>query len=201
MKKGLGQANASRINQSFMLWGWITPILGAVVADQYLGRLDTIIYSAVAYMLGLVLLALSALFVVSAYPVAVGGLALAMFLIGIGTGGIKANVGSLLAEQYTGTEEIVTTTEDGEKIVIDPKLTIQRQASPFFFLSFFLFFLFFLFYLFYLFYLFFLFLLFFLYFLFFLFFLSFPFIFYSLFWNTIRNREPQNELTRPPESS
>ena len=77
-------------------------------------------------MIGLALLATSSLFVVSFYPVSVGGLALAMAFIGVGTGGIKANVGSLLAEQYTGTKETIVTTEEGEKIIVDPKVTIQR---------------------------------------------------------------------------
>ena len=87
-------------------------------------------WSSIVYTIGLLFLTLSSLFVVSTYPIAVGGLALAMLFIGIGTGGIKANVGSLLAEQYRGTKEVITTTEDGEKIIIDPKVTIQRQVTP-----------------------------------------------------------------------
>ena len=115
-----------------MLWCYLTPIFGAVIADQYLGRLSTIMYSCMVYMVGLTLLALSSLFVTSVYPIAVGGLALAMVFVGVGTGGIKANVGSLLAEQYTGTKETITTTDDGEKIIVDPKVTIQRHVAPLF---------------------------------------------------------------------
>ena len=109
-----------------MLWCYITPIIGAIVADQYLGRLATIIHSSVVYMFGLTLLCFSPILVTSMYSVSVSVMALGMTFIGVGTGGIKANVGSFLAEQYTRKEERITTTDEGEKIMIDPKVTIQR---------------------------------------------------------------------------
>ncbi|KAA8646630.1 uncharacterized protein ATNIH1004_008063 [Aspergillus tanneri] len=38
---GLGQASATMVNQAFMLWCYITPVVGAVVAEQYIGRAAT----------------------------------------------------------------------------------------------------------------------------------------------------------------
>ncbi len=50
----------------------------------------------------------------------------ALLLIGIGTGGIKTNVSSLIAEQYTGPSEAIRVTSSGEKVIVDRGLTIQR---------------------------------------------------------------------------
>lgn len=58
---GLGQAFATRILQSFILWCYITPIFWAIIADQYLGRLRTITFSAVFYITGLLILCASSL--------------------------------------------------------------------------------------------------------------------------------------------
>jgi dipeptide/tripeptide permease len=44
----------------------------------------------------------------------------------IGTGGIKSNVSPLIAEQYTETKQRVKILPSGEKVIIDPALTIQR---------------------------------------------------------------------------
>jgi len=55
-----------------------------------------------------------------------GGLIAAMILIGCGTGGIKANVSPLIAEQYQNTKPYIKTLKSGERVVVDPASTIQR---------------------------------------------------------------------------
>lgn len=51
---------------------------------------------------------------------------LAMGIIGLGTGGIKANVAPLIAEQITEERIHIKTLKGGEKVLIDPDLTVQR---------------------------------------------------------------------------
>jgi POT family proton-dependent oligopeptide transporter len=85
-----------------MVWCSITPTIGVVAAEQYFGRLRTIIYSSTIYICGLATLFLSSLPVAQDQGVSLSGLLLSLFLIGIGTGGIKMNVSLLIAEQYTG---------------------------------------------------------------------------------------------------
>ncbi|KAF2017802.1 oligopeptide transporter [Aaosphaeria arxii CBS 175.79] len=123
---GFGQARATMVNQAFLIWCFISPIIGAVAADQYLGRVRTIVYSSIVYISGLVVLVGSTLDVVHEAGLSFVGLLFALFLIGGGTGGIKANVNTLLAEQYTGPDEEIQVTESGEKVVVDKELTIQR---------------------------------------------------------------------------
>ncbi|KAH8696354.1 oligopeptide transporter [Talaromyces proteolyticus] len=129
---GLGQAQATMINQGFLLWCFLTPSISAVVADQYIGRLKTIMYSSAIYSCGLVVLCLSSISL--AYDIILSRLALllALVLIGIGTGGIKTNVSSLIAEQITGPSETIRVTKYGEKVVVDRDLTIQSIFSMFF---------------------------------------------------------------------
>ena len=55
-----------------------------------------------------------------------GGLIAAMVTIGLGTGGIKANVTPLCAEQYRNSQPILKTLKSGEQVIVDPELTIQR---------------------------------------------------------------------------
>ena len=44
----------------------------------------------------------------------------------MGTGGIKSNVSPLIAEQYQETKQRVKILSTGEKVIVDPALTIQR---------------------------------------------------------------------------
>ncbi|EEA23194.1 hypothetical protein TMatcc_002051 [Talaromyces marneffei ATCC 18224] len=129
---GLGQASATMVNQGFMLWCYITPILGAVVAEQYIGRVKTIIYSSSVYLSGLVILFLSSLSIAQDMEVSLPGLLVSLFLIGMGTGGIKTNVSSLIAEQYTGPKESRRVLKSGEEVIVDRDLTIQSIFTTFF---------------------------------------------------------------------
>nr|B8NI27.1 RecName: Full=Peptide transporter imqJ; AltName: Full=Imizoquin biosynthesis cluster protein J [Aspergillus flavus NRRL3357] len=120
------------VNQAFMLWCYITPVLGAVVAEQYIGRVKTIIFSSSVYLCGLVTLFLSSLPTAYAMGISLPGLLVSLFLIGIGTGGIKTNVSSLIAEQYTGPKESRRILKSGEEVIVDRDLTIQRIFTTFF---------------------------------------------------------------------
>lgn len=57
----------------------------------------------------------------------------ALFMIGLGLGGIKTNVASLVAEQYTGPDEAIHVTKSGDKVIVDKRLTIQRYFTSSFF--------------------------------------------------------------------
>jgi POT family proton-dependent oligopeptide transporter len=123
---GLGQANATRINLCFMLWSYLTPVIGAIVADQHLGRLRTIMGASGFYTAGLVVLVVTSLPPARESGMAVLGLLLAMLLLGTGSGGIKPNVSALIAEQYTEPERKIRTLKTGEQVVLDRDMTVQR---------------------------------------------------------------------------
>ncbi|KAI9883476.1 MAG: hypothetical protein M1823_004766 [Watsoniomyces obsoletus] len=130
---GLGQRKATGLNNLFQLWCYLTPILGAIVADQYLGRYKTIVYCFLLYLTGLLILFLTSLPVAIEHDASLGGWVAAMILIGLGAGGMKTNVGVLISEQYRGDRATVRTRKNGTRIIVDPALTIERIYMVFYF--------------------------------------------------------------------
>jgi POT family proton-dependent oligopeptide transporter len=97
-----------------------------VVADQYLGKYRTIFYFSIIYALGILILFLTSIPIAIENGYALPGLVAAMVVIGLGTGGIKSNVSPMIAEQYTTTKQFIRTTSRGERVIVDPAITIQR---------------------------------------------------------------------------
>ncbi|PVU90102.1 hypothetical protein BB559_004792 [Furculomyces boomerangus] len=108
--------------KAFSFLAYFSTIIGAVVADQWLGKFRTIFLFSIWYFFGTVLLSIfsmdnislklsSAMFIVSVY-----------FFVGIGTGGIKANVSSFVAEQV---DKVYHSTEK-PGVYISPTLTVEK---------------------------------------------------------------------------
>jgi POT family proton-dependent oligopeptide transporter len=74
----------------------VTPILGAIIADQYLGKYKTILMFCFVYILGLLILLLTSLPVSLEHGAGLGGFIVSIIVIGLGTGGIKSNVAPLV---------------------------------------------------------------------------------------------------------
>jgi proton-dependent oligopeptide transporter, POT family len=123
---GLGQKTATGLSNFFQFWCYITPIGGAIVADQFLGRYNTILYFSMIYIGGIIILFASSLPQSIEHGVALPGLVVAMIVIGLGAGGIKSNVSPLIAEQYRYVKPYTKTLRSGEKVIVDPSVTIQR---------------------------------------------------------------------------
>jgi proton-dependent oligopeptide transporter, POT family len=79
---GLGQQGATGLTNFFSFWCYVTPIIGAIVADNYLGKYNTILIFALIYMVGLLILFLTALPIAIENGAALGGLIAAMIVIG-----------------------------------------------------------------------------------------------------------------------
>lgn len=122
---GLGQQSASALSYFFQFWCYVTPILGAVISDQYLGKFKTICVFATIYSVGILILFLTSLPTAIEHGAALGGLVTAMIVIGLGTGGIKSNVSPLIVEQYTITKPYIRTEKNGERVIVDPAVTVQ----------------------------------------------------------------------------
>lgn len=58
-----------------------------------------------------------------------GGIVTAMIVIGLGTGGIKANVTPMCAEQLKVLKPVLKTLKSGEQVLVDPVLTISRMFN------------------------------------------------------------------------
>lgn len=105
---GRGQQTATALTMFFRFFAYVTPIIGAILADQLWGKYKTIIVSCIVYMIGLVVLLVTSIPPAIDKDIAFPGLIIAMVIIGFGTGGVKSNVSPLMAEQYTRTKPIIT---------------------------------------------------------------------------------------------
>ena len=103
----------------------VTPIFGAIVADQYLGKYKTIVLFCGVYMVGLLLLVCTSIPTSLAHGAGLGGFIVSILITGLGTGGIKSNVAPLIADQYKR-RTMAVATKKGKRVIIDPAVTIQR---------------------------------------------------------------------------
>lgn len=118
---GKGQQTATALNTFFQFWCYVTPIIGAIVADQYWGKYKTILVFSGLYFLGLLILTLTAMPAAIASGATFPGFIVAIIVIGLAAGGIKANVSPLVAEQYKNTKPFIKT--------IKPKFSSKYTAD------------------------------------------------------------------------
>lgn len=111
-----GNASAAKTNSNWSGTCCITPLIGAFVADSYLGRYWTIVIFSIVYFFGMTLLTLSASVPKLKPPckegvdchvstAQTGVFFLSLYLIALGTGGIKPCVSSFGADQFDETDE------------------------------------------------------------------------------------------------
>ncbi|KAL6456008.1 hypothetical protein MHYP_G00358590 [Metynnis hypsauchen] len=105
---------ATTIYHTFVALCYLTPILGAIVADSWLGKFKTIVYLSIVYTIGQVVMAVSAIHDITdtnhdgtpdnmAFHVALSMVGL--FLIAVGTGGIKPCVSAFGGDQFEDHQE------------------------------------------------------------------------------------------------
>lgn len=129
---GLGHAGATGLNLFFQFFCYFTPIFGAIISDQYLGKYKTILIFAGVYWAGLIILWTTALPSSMEHGAALGGYVTAIIVIAFGTGGIKSNIAPLIADQYTRKVMAVKTLATGERVILDPAITFQRIYMMFY---------------------------------------------------------------------
>ena len=109
---------------------FLDTIVGAVAADQYLGRLQAILCASNFYAAGLMVLVASSAPAASENGLAVTGLLLAMLLLAIWCWRHKAQCQCVDGRAVPGTKGQSEDTEEGEKVVLDPaKVQLEFDAK------------------------------------------------------------------------
>lgn len=130
---GKGQQAATGITTFNSFWVYVTPLIGAYIADAHLGRFKTICLAVAIATVGHVLLTGAAAPDVLDNPNgATGMFVVAIIVMGVGTGFFKSNCSTLIAEQVKGKRPTVQTLKSGERVIIDPALTIARLFMYFY---------------------------------------------------------------------
>jgi len=131
---GKGQQVATGLTTFNSFWSYVTPLLGAYIADTYLGRYKTIMISIAVCLVGHVLLIVTAIPPVIVHPNgSLACLVVAMIVMGLGTGGFKSNLSPLIAEQQRSLKPFVRVAKNGERVVVDPAMTTARIYMWFYF--------------------------------------------------------------------
>ncbi|SJL09229.1 related to PTR2-Di-and tripeptide permease [Armillaria ostoyae] len=124
---GRGQRVAFSLTTFYQFWCYVTPLLGAYIADSYWGRYKTICVAVAVALFGHVILIISAVpGVIEHSSGAMAAFIIGMIIMGLGTGLFKANISPLIAEQYKRTKLFVITTNKGERVIVDPSSTVSR---------------------------------------------------------------------------
>lgn len=131
----MGQRASTGLTTFNQFWSYTMPLFGAYIADTYLGRFNTICWSVLIALIGHALLVASAAPALIQHPnQAIGVFAVAIIIMGIGTGGFKSNISPLIAEQVTQKRRFVKVTKKGERVIVDPAVTIQSLYMYFYLL-------------------------------------------------------------------
>ncbi|KAF7301619.1 hypothetical protein MIND_00727400 [Mycena indigotica] len=130
---GKGQQTSTGIGTFYTFWCYVTPLLGAYIADAHLGRFKTVSIAVGIALLGHIILIIPAIPGVIEKPnTSMGIFILALIIMGLGTGLFKANISPLVAEQYRRTKLFIRTTKSGERVIVDPIITVSRLYMYFY---------------------------------------------------------------------
>jgi POT family proton-dependent oligopeptide transporter len=128
----MGQRASTGLTTFYQFWCYITPLYGAYLADAHWGRYKTICVAVLVALVGHVILIVSAVPGVIEKKGAIGAFIVGLIVTGFGTGLFKANISPLVAEQYKRTKLFVKTTSSGERVIVDPALTVSRVYMYFY---------------------------------------------------------------------
>ncbi|CBY18965.1 unnamed protein product [Oikopleura dioica] len=106
---GFDKDTATVIYHVFAALCYFFPLIGGIVADSYWGKVNTIIYISFVYFLGMVLMTVSAVPQINGGQDVPGTIntvvaLIALFVIAVGTGGIKPCVSALGGDQFAENE-------------------------------------------------------------------------------------------------
>ncbi|KAI5782601.1 MFS peptide transporter [Geopyxis carbonaria] len=123
----MGQRASTGLTTFNSFWAYVMPLLGAYMADEHWGRYKTIMVSIGVALVGHVILIISALPPIIVNPTnSIVCFSIGLVIMGMGVGGFKSNISPLIAEQYKQNRLMVKTLTTGERIIMDPTLTVSR---------------------------------------------------------------------------
>jgi proton-dependent oligopeptide transporter, POT family len=130
---GMGQRASTGITTFNTFWQYLMPLLGAWVADAHWGRYKTISVALGIDIIGHIIVVISAIPpVITTQHGSLACLIIAILVIGFGTGGFKPNINPLIVEQIPTKHMQVITLESGERVIVDPAITISRVYNWFY---------------------------------------------------------------------
>ncbi|KAG5359294.1 Peptide transporter PTR2 [Yarrowia sp. C11] len=127
LDQGLQVATALTLVLQFL--SYLTPLLGAYLADSRYGRFKTIWAGTVVCGIGHIVIVIAGIPGIIEHQKAALGIFIAgLMIFAVGTGLFKPNLLPLLLEQYREDNNWVKKLPSGEEVVIDKESTLQRMT-------------------------------------------------------------------------
>ncbi|CAF1202255.1 unnamed protein product [Adineta steineri] len=125
---GGGRQLATAVTMSYSCLCNLSPIILAIIIDQFWGKYKTLCIASLLYIVGLIILVLTSIPMSVNAGAGLPGLLCALFFMGIAAGGFRTTVSPFMAEQYTR-KTLVVKDYKGKKKIINPQMTIQSMFS------------------------------------------------------------------------
>ncbi|WVQ64078.1 uncharacterized protein L199_002237 [Kwoniella botswanensis] len=129
---GMGSVAASAVTSTFTFLSYVIPILGGIVADNYWGRWRTICVGVAVGAVAHVILVIPAIPSVIASGHAFPPFIISVIILSFAAGFIKPSLAPLMCDQSPVKKPVVRTTKSGERVIVDPQVTIQRYMLIFY---------------------------------------------------------------------
>lgn len=92
-----------------------------------MGRFNTVCVAVTVALIGHIILIVSAVpGVIEHSKNSTAAYIIAIIVTGLGTGLFKANISPLVAEQYRRTKLFIREEKNGERVIVDPVMTVSR---------------------------------------------------------------------------
>ncbi|KAI5359360.1 putative proton-dependent oligopeptide transporter family, MFS transporter superfamily [Septoria linicola] len=128
--KGLQFSNAFVLLFSFL--AYIIPIYGGYLADTKLGRFKTILIGVLICGVSHVIMIVGAIPKILQEGNGIAPFLISLFLLAIGAGLFKPNIAPTVLDQYRHQKQYIRTLPSGERVVVDPEVTVQRVMLIFY---------------------------------------------------------------------
>jgi dipeptide/tripeptide permease len=131
---GLGTVKATAVSQSFKMLVYCLPVIFGYIADTYTGRYKLICWGVAVCGVAHVLMIASGAPHLLATGNAAAPFMISLYILAIGAAMFKPNVSPTLLDQIKETKPVVKELKSGEKVIIDPESTTEREVLWFYLL-------------------------------------------------------------------
>ncbi|WVQ62925.1 uncharacterized protein L199_001074 [Kwoniella botswanensis] len=130
---GLGSKTTSALTNLFTFLAYVIPIWGGIVADTKWGRFKAICVGTAVGAIAHIILVVPAIPSVITHPNgALGSFIVSIIILAFAAGFIKPSLGPLLCDQIPNRHPVIKTLKSGERVIIDPGVTVERWLLIFY---------------------------------------------------------------------
>ncbi|RSH82130.1 hypothetical protein EHS25_006063 [Saitozyma podzolica] len=124
---GLGLQTATALTVLFTFLAYCTPLIGGYHADAKIGRYKALWIGIIIGFFSHVLLVIAAIPSVIQAGHAIVPFIIGMLTLAFASGYIKPSIAPLIADQCTVKRQYIKVLDSGEKVIVDPAVTVERM--------------------------------------------------------------------------